>query len=74
MKPFEEVPAGPIDGINRAFTLSHAPASGFVNLQLNGIQQNPFIPEFTVSEDVITYAVAPTPGSSHWCWYFAEAN
>lgn len=78
--PFREIPIGPKDGTNRVFRLSFTPAFGYVWLQLNGVVQNPFdsatagTPEFTLSGNVITYAIAPTSSDKHWCWYFKGAK
>lgn len=69
--PFREKPIGTIDGSNKVFTTSFNPWLGYVWLKLNGDDQDPINgPEFTVSGNTITYAVAPRSTDKHWCWYF----
>jgi len=69
-RPFEEVPKGVMNGVNRTFTLTYTPWLGFVQLFLNGNEQNKFVPRFAISGNVITYAVAPKADDEHYCWYF----
>ncbi len=55
----EEVPTGTVDGINTRFMLSETPAPGSLTLFLNIDQCEGT--DFTISGNVVTFAVAPKP-------------
>ncbi len=69
-KPFEEVPIGPKDGVNRVFRLTYTPAWGFLQLFVNGDQQSKFVPRFSLAGNIVTFAIAPWPTDELYCWYF----
>ncbi len=73
-KPFEEVPIGPKDGVNRTFRLTYAPWLGFLQLYLNGNDQSKFVPRFSLSGNVVTYAIAPEATDELYCWYFRRGG
>ena len=63
------VPTGTINGTNAVFTVAPNPSpAASLQLFLDGILQRPTI-DFTLAGGTITYAVAPTAGSTHVCWY-----
>lgn len=65
-----ETPTGTVDGVNAAFTLTHAPSPATsLMLELNGIMQAPAGVDYTLSGTTITYGVAPGSGSIHRAWY-----
>ncbi len=55
--PFQETPAGTIDGVNRVFTLSHIPVQATIWLNF------PLIADigYVLVGNVITYSTAPQP-------------
>lgn len=56
--PITEIPSGAIDGSNRVFLLSQAPAPGTLRLYINGTLLN--VPnDYTITGPVITFVVAP---------------
>lgn len=58
-----EAPSGDINGVNTSYTLANTPASGTVEVILNGLQQEPGSgKDYTISGDTITFAVAPDTG------------
>ena len=64
-----EVPAGTLDGVNKAFTLSFTPAPGAsLMLYLNGVEQDPGI-WYTITGNTITYTVAPKSSDQHLAKY-----
>jgi hypothetical protein len=66
-----EVPAGAVDGVNRIFTLAHAPnpPSSLV-LAINGSVQGPgYGGDFQLSGATITTATPPSSGSLLLAWY-----
>jgi len=64
-----EVPQGPIDGVNRVFTLEAAPyPKESLLLVLNGLVQRRGV-DYTLEGNIITYASPPQPGDSHLAWY-----
>ena len=58
-----ETPAGTIDGVNTAFTLSNAPSSGSLAAYLNGMRQQAGGVDYTLSGAVVTFVTAPGSGS-----------
>jgi hypothetical protein len=56
-----EAPEGVIDGKNTTFILSNTPIEETLDLQINGIGQNPLgsSPDFTIKGKTITMKVAP---------------
>jgi hypothetical protein len=69
-RPIEEVPIGPKDGTNRVFRLSFTPAWNFLQLFVNGDHQSKFVPRFSLSGNIVTFAIAPFPTDELYCWYF----
>lgn len=59
--PLSESLAGTINGTNAAFTLSHTPVSGSLQLQKNGLFQSPAIPSYAISGTTITFASGHIP-------------
>lgn len=70
-----ETPAGTVDGVNSAFTVTYPPnpanslqlfenigGAGTYDLKIQGV-------DYTLSGNTITYTVAPTVGSLHITWY-----
>jgi len=55
-----EIPSGDINGANVTFVLANSPASGTVQVYLNGIMQEPGSgKDYTIADDTITFAQAP---------------
>ncbi len=69
-RPFEEVPIGTKDGVNRTFRLSYTPWLRFLQLFVNGDQQSKLAPRFSLSGNIVTFAIAPTATDELYCWYF----
>ena len=58
-----EVPSGDVDGTNTTFTLANTPATGTVEVYLNGLLQAPGTgKDYTISGNTITFTEAPEPG------------
>ncbi|OAI30541.1 hypothetical protein A1351_08550 [Methylosinus sp. R-45379] len=57
---FNEVPAGTFDGVNKTFTLAHAPAGGGVLLFLNNAHLFPGV-DYTIAGNVITMTGVGAP-------------
>ena len=69
------VPQGPVDGTNTVFYLPDAPSPGF-SLRLDGggvtqsqVPQGTLEPDYTLSGNKITFAVAPATGTMLVAWY-----
>ncbi len=69
-RPIEEVPIGPKDGVNKVFRTTYVPWLGFLQLFVNGDHNSKFVPRFSLTGNVITFAVAPQPVDELYCWYF----
>ena len=64
-----ETPAGTLDGVNKVFTLAHAPNPA-ASLQLfNGLMQQAGGNDYTLAGNTITFTAAPTVGSTLLAWY-----
>jgi len=64
-----ETPTGTINGTNTGFTLSTVPSpSASLMLFLNGVEQLAGT-DYTLSGNIITYAVAPATGDWHRAYY-----
>lgn len=62
---YGETPAGTVNGSNVAFTLANAPASGSLQLYLNGLRQRPGAGnDYTLSGSTITCNAAPLAGDT----------
>lgn len=62
--------AGAVNGVNTIFTLADTPDAGTVLFYINGVLQNPGASnDYTISENVITTAEAPSTGSTLWVNY-----
>lgn len=77
---YGQVPRGTVDGVNRFFRLDYVPASPFMWLVVNGIEQKPPVdgtapnpnPDYTVSGANITYAGPPLASDWHYCKYYKD--
>lgn len=65
---YRETPAGAINGVNAAFTLTYTPLSESLALYLNGVYQMPGT-DFTGGGTAITYVIAPRAGDVHLAAY-----
>ncbi len=64
-----ETPAGLVDGVNKVFTLAHAPSPA-ASLQLYlGVIQWDGGHDYTLVGNTITFVNAPMPGSGPLAWY-----
>ena len=64
-----ETPAGTINGVNAAFTLSFTPnPAASLLLLLNGVAQDSAV-DYSISGATITYTVAPHGGDAHTARY-----
>jgi hypothetical protein len=69
-----ETPAGTVDGVNKTFTLAHAPNPPlslllFENIGGAGNYVLQVPAAYTLTGNSIVYAVAPTVGTLHKAWY-----
>lgn len=62
-----EIPVGNVDGVNTEFTLSQTPQPNKVEVYVDGQLVLPNV-DYTIDEDVITFASAPVGGSEHPIW------
>lgn len=60
---FNEIPSGPVNGSNTAFTLANAPTSGTVEIYRNGLLQVSGT-DYTQSGTSVTYLYAPLTGDN----------
>jgi hypothetical protein len=73
---YAEKPMGTLNGVNTVFTLTYSPVNlPSIWLELNGVWQQPpatgvTSPDYTISGNTITYAVAPASTDSHFIIYF----
>lgn len=56
----DETPAGVIDGVNRAFTLSVAPVTASVKVYRNGVRQRAGV-DYSLAGNVITFILESMP-------------
>lgn len=64
-----EIPVGDIDGVNKIFTLSHAPEPQSLEVYRNGILQDET--QVTLTDDTFTFTEAPYPGE--WVMVYSKA-
>lgn len=64
---FNETPTGTINGVNTAFTLAFTPASGKIQVWLNGLLQAP--PNYSVVGTALTMGTAPLTGDELLVFY-----
>jgi len=66
----KETPTGTIDGINKTFTLQHAPVLGSEHLYLNGLLQNSSGNDYVIDNNTIIFVQAPLYGMALRCTYY----
>jgi hypothetical protein len=70
-----EVPTGSINGANTTFTLSDTPVGNTLEVNLNGILQEPGSGnDYTISTDTITFTSPPETGDIILCSYLISAG
>jgi hypothetical protein len=72
---YSEIPSGTVNGSNTTFTLANTPLdNGVVQVVLDGLTQyndssSAFSGDFSVSGTTITFAIAPSTGTSIYAFY-----
>lgn len=67
---YSEIPAGAIDGSNTVFTLANTPATGSLQLFLNGMYQTGGAEDYTLAGLTITFVNPPLTGSGLIGFYY----
>ncbi len=67
---YNETPAGIIDGSNNIFTLTNTPATGSLQLFLNGMYQTGGGEDYTLAGLTITFVNPPLSGSILRAFYY----
>ena len=66
----KEIPYGPINGINKTFTLADNPVMGSEHLYMNGVLQQSGGNDYVIDNNVIIFIEAPLEGMVLRCTYY----
>lgn len=66
----KEIPYGPINGVNKTFTLADNPVLGSEHLYMNGVLQQSGGNDYVIDNNVIIFIEAPLEGMVLRCTYY----